>query len=71
MTLTEVMQAKALMRLEAFRGWRSCGKPTGRWIYGDAKGTGDIKVEISSGFPFFAREWVAIALLQEIKEAMK
>ena len=71
MTLTEVMAAKALMRLEAFRGWHPCGKPTGRWIYGDAKGTDDIQIEISSGFPFYTKAWAPIEFLQEIKEAMK
>ena len=71
MTLTQVMQAKALMRLEAFRGWRPCGKPTGRWIYGDAKGTDKIQIEIGSGFLFYTKEWVPIELLQEIKEERK
>lgn len=70
MTLEEAFKAKHLIQLVLFKGWKPCGKLTGRYFYETATGSEDekyIKVEVRTGW--FTKEWVHLSLLQEIKEA--
>lgn len=70
MTLEEAFKAKHLLQLVLFKGWKPCGKLTGRYFYDTDTGSEDekyIKVEVRTGW--FTKEWVHLSLLQEIKEA--
>ena len=70
MTLEEALKAKHLLQLVLFKGWKPCGKLTGRYFYDTATGSEDekwIKVEVRTSW--FTKEWVHLSLLQEIKEA--
>lgn len=72
MTLQQALKAKALVRLIPYVGWMPCGRLTGRYFYDyplERKPVEeDLKVEISSGFPFFEKNWVFLKHLQEVQE---
>lgn len=70
MTLAEALQAKRLMYLIPFHGWRKCRGLTGLYYYDTVtsrEDEQDIKVQVRTAW--FSREWVNIHNLKEIKEA--
>ena len=70
MTLQEAMNAKHLIYLEPYCGFKPCRGLTGRYYYDtatDSEKEQDIKVEVRIGW--FTKKWIHLMMLKEIKEA--
>lgn len=70
MTLQEALNAKRLMHLVPFEGYKPCRGCTGLFYYDtvmDDERDKDAVVQIKTGIFPWDREWVPLSLLKEVK----